>query len=51
MDDFKKATIEKFLKEVMDIERRYANEQKNQKSARINEVKDFLEKFFAKEFK
>ncbi len=51
MNDLKADIIEKFLKEVMDIERRYANEHKNKNSARQNDIKDFVEKFVAKELK
>jgi len=51
MDDLNKDIIEKFLKEVMDIERRYANEHKNKNSLRQSDLKDFVEKFVAKELK
>jgi hypothetical protein len=51
MNDLTEDIIAKFLKEVMDIERRYANEHKNKNSARQSEIKDFVEKFVAKELK
>ena len=38
-----------FVKLLMDIERRYANEQKNAKSNRQDEVRQHLEKFAARE--
>ena len=41
--------LEKFLKELMEIERRYGNELKNAKSNRQAEVKDLVEKIVAKE--
>lgn len=36
--------IEKFLREVMDIERRYANELKNVKSSRQEEIRELLDR-------
>lgn len=41
--------LQKFVKEVMKIERRYGNEQKNAKSDRQNDVREYVEKFAAKE--
>ena len=43
--------LQKFLKDLMDIQRRYGTEQKNQKSNRQSEVKELLEEFVAKEIK
>jgi hypothetical protein len=43
--------IQKFLRELMEIQRRYANEQKNQKSNRQSEVREMLEKFVVTEDK
>jgi hypothetical protein len=43
--------IQKFLKELMEIERRYATEQRNQKSNRQSDVKELLDAFVAKEIK
>jgi hypothetical protein len=39
---------EKFLKQLMEIQRRYGNELKNAKTNRQEEVKELLEKFIAK---
>jgi hypothetical protein len=39
---------EKFLKELMEIQRRYGNELKNAKTNRQEEVRELLEKFVAK---
>lgn len=41
--------LQKFLKELMEIQRSYANEQKNQKSNRQTEVRNLLDRFVAKE--
>jgi uncharacterized protein (DUF2164 family) len=49
MNEIKSEKIEAFVKEVMKIERRYSTEQKNQKSNRISEIRDYLERFAAKE--
>lgn len=37
--------IEKFVKEVVTIERRYSTEQKNQRTNRITEIRECLDKF------
>ena len=49
MPDLTEKQLSKFLKELMDIQRHYANEQKNQNSKRQSDVKDLLEKFVARE--
>lgn len=49
MNEIEPAKIEKFVKEVMKIERRFSTEQKNQKSNRISEIRDFVERFATKE--
>ena len=41
--------IDQFLKDLMEIQRRYANEEKNKRSNRQAEVKGLVEKFVAKE--
>jgi hypothetical protein len=41
--------LQKFVKEVMKIERRYGNEKKNEKSNRQNDVREYVDKFAAKE--
>lgn len=41
--------LKAFVKRVMDIERNYANEHKHAKSNRQTEVKEYMEKFAAKE--
>jgi 4-hydroxy-3-methylbut-2-enyl diphosphate reductase IspH len=41
--------VERFLKELMDIQRKYGNEMKNAKTKRQEEVRDLLEKCVAKE--
>lgn len=41
--------IEKFLKQVMDIERRYGHEFRHSKSVRQTEIREELEKFATKE--
>lgn len=43
------AKLEAFLREVMQVERRYANELKNVKSNRRDEIRDRMEKFAAEE--
>jgi hypothetical protein len=43
--------LQEFLKELMEIQRRYATEQKNQKSNRQSDVKKLLDEFAAKELK
>lgn len=49
MPEANKEQIERFLKQVMDIERKYANELKGARSNRQSEVKDLLERFSVKE--
>lgn len=51
MPEITEKQLKSFLKELMEIQRRYANEEKNKKSNRQSEVRDMLEKFVAKEFK
>ena len=41
--------LDQFLKELMETQRRYANEEKNKRSNRQAEVKDLVDKFVAKE--
>lgn len=41
--------LQQFMKEVMRIERQYANELKGAKSNRQNDVREYLEKFAVKE--
>ena len=41
--------IERFLKDLMEIQRRYGNEMKNAKTNRQEEVRELLEKCIAKE--
>lgn len=40
---------QKFLKDLMDIQRRYANEMKNAKTNRQSEVRELIDKFAAAE--
>lgn len=49
MDDIEPKKVEKFVKEVMQTERRYSAEQKNQKSSRLSEIRDCLDKFIIRE--
>ena len=51
MPDITEKQLERFLQELMDIQRRYSNEEKNKKSNRQSEVREMMEKFVAKEFK
>lgn len=41
--------LQNFVKEVMKIERRYGNEKKNERSNRQNDVREYVDKFAAKE--
>lgn len=41
--------VEQFLKELMEIERRYANERTNQNSDRRQEIREHLDRFSARE--
>ncbi len=41
--------VERFLKQLMEIQRRYANEMKNAKSNRQDDVRELLDKCVAKE--
>ena len=41
--------ILRFLKDLMEIQRRYANELKNSKTNRQEEVKELLEKYASRE--
>jgi hypothetical protein len=41
--------VEQFLKELMEIERRYANERTNQNSDRRQEIREYLDKVSARE--
>lgn len=45
MNETQQKDVEKFVKEVMTIERRYSTEQKNQKTNRVTEIRECLEKF------
>jgi hypothetical protein len=49
MTDIKPKKLEKFLRGVMDVERKYANELREQKSARQNDLKGWLDKFVTQE--
>lgn len=49
MNEIEVSKVEKFVKEVMIVERRYSTDQKNQKSNRQSEIRDCLEKFAIKE--
>lgn len=51
MHDITEAQLERFLQELMDIQRRYSTEEKNKKSNRQAEVRDMMEKFVAREIK
>jgi predicted sugar kinase len=51
MPELAEKELQKFLKELMDIQRHFANEQKNQNSKRQSDVKELLEKFVARESK
>lgn len=51
MTELTEKQLQKFLKDLMEIQRRYATEQRNQKSNRQSEVKELLESFVAKEIK
>lgn len=44
MSELEQKEVEEFVKEVMAIERRYSTEQKNQKTNRVTEVRECLEK-------
>jgi hypothetical protein len=48
-DELTKPILEKFLMEVMKIERRYANELKNAKSNRRSDIRDLMERFVVQE--
>ena len=41
--------LQQFMREVMNIERRYGAELKNAKTNRLNDVREHLEKFATKE--
>jgi hypothetical protein len=47
MNEMDPQTVEAFVKEVVRIERRFSSEQKNQRSNRLSELKDFVERFAA----
>lgn len=49
MNEIKPEKVERFVKEIMKIERRFSSEQKNQKSNRLSEIRDYVERFAAKE--
>lgn len=49
MSEITQKQLQKFVKEIMEIERRYGNELKNAKSNRQNDVREYLEKFASKE--
>jgi hypothetical protein len=49
MAEIPETKIEAFLKQVMQIERRYANELKNVKSNRRDDIRERMEKFAAEE--
>lgn len=51
MTELTEKQLQKFLKALMEIQRRYATEQRNQKTNRQSEVKELLEAFVAKEIK
>ena len=51
MQELTEKQLQKFLKALMEIQRRYATEQRNQRSNRQSEVKELLEAFVAKEIK
>jgi hypothetical protein len=51
MSEISQKQLENFLKGLMEIERRYSNEEKNKKSNRQADLRELLEKFIAKEFK
>ncbi len=45
MSEVEQKEIEKFVKEVVTIERRYSTDQKNQRTNRITEIRECLDKF------
>jgi hypothetical protein len=45
MPEITNEQVEKFLKELMDIERRYANERTNQNTDRRQEIREHLDRF------
>jgi hypothetical protein len=49
MDDASEKQVLKFLKELMEIQRRYGNELKNSKTNRQEEVRELVERVVAKE--
>jgi 4-hydroxy-3-methylbut-2-enyl diphosphate reductase IspH len=49
MTDSSEKQVLKFLKELMEIQRRYGNELKNAKTNRQEEVRELVEKIVAKE--
>ena len=49
MSDIPKSVLEKFLDQVMQIERRYGNELKNAKSNRRDDIRELMERFAAEE--
>lgn len=49
MPDISNSVLEKFLIEVMKIERRYGNELRNQKSNRRNDIRELMEQFAVRE--
>jgi hypothetical protein len=50
MSDLNQDVIERFLKDLMEVERRYANELRNTRTNRQNDVKEAVEKFCSREF-
>lgn len=49
MSELSETQLQKFLRELMEIQRRYGNELKNAKTNRQEEVRELLDKFVAEE--
>lgn len=49
MAEIPQSVLEKFLIQVMQIERRYGNELKNARSNRRNDIRELMEQFATKE--
>ncbi len=49
MEEIEGKKVEKFVKEIMTIERRFSTDQKGQKSNRVSELRDCVDRFIIKE--
>lgn len=51
MPELTQEQVEKFLKAVMEIERRYSKEQTHSRSNRLNDIREYLDRFTAQELR